>query len=76
MCEELRQSFQRLVQILSPGGFHHANYLDCFGRAFSARRRGLGVFSLAALSAWINARFDEHRAALQTRHCNYLTCRW
>jgi hypothetical protein len=46
--------------------FHHANYIDCFGRAFSARRWGLGIFSLAALSAWMNARFDEHRAALQS----------
>jgi hypothetical protein len=57
MCrEEVRQSFQGLVRFVLRGRLQLGNNLDCFTGAFSARRRGLGIFALAALTRLPNRR--------------------
>ena len=48
--EEVGQSFQGRVRFLLRVRLQHGNYLDCSSGAFSARRRRLGIFALAALT--------------------------
>ena len=52
MCrEEVGQSLQGRVRFLLRVRLQHGNYLDCSIGAFSARRWGLGIFALAALTS-------------------------
>jgi hypothetical protein len=51
MCrEEVGQSYQGQVRFALRVRLQHGNDFDCSGGAFSARRRGLGIFALAALT--------------------------
>ena len=57
MCrEEVGRSLQRQVRFVLSVRLQHVNNLDCSTGAFSARRRGLGIFALAALT-WMP---DKH----------------
>jgi hypothetical protein len=49
--EEVGQSLQRRVRFLLRVRLQHGNYLDCSTGAISARRRGLGIFAVAALTS-------------------------
>ena len=59
--EEVGQSLQRRVRFLLRVRLQHGNYLDCFIGSISARRWGLGLFAMAALTRLPN----KH---LQMRH--------
>jgi hypothetical protein len=51
MCrEEVGQSLQGRVCFLLRARLQHVNNLDCSSGAFSARRRGLGIFAVAPLT--------------------------
>jgi hypothetical protein len=51
MCrEEVGQSLQGRVRFVLRVRLQHGNYLDCSSGAFSARRRGMGIFAVAALT--------------------------
>jgi hypothetical protein len=54
--EEVGQSLQGQVRFVLRVRLQHGNNPDCSIGAFSARRRGLGIFALAALT-WIP---DKH----------------
>jgi len=48
------QSLQGQVRFVFRVRLQHGNNLDCSTGAFSARRRGLGIFALAALTRMPN----------------------
>ena len=48
--EEVGQSLQGRVRFVLRERLQHANNLDCSSGSFSARRRGLGIFAVAALT--------------------------
>jgi hypothetical protein len=51
MCrEEVGQSLQGRVRFVLRVRLQHGNNLDCSSGAFSARRRGLGLFAVAAVT--------------------------
>jgi hypothetical protein len=51
MCrEEVGQSLQGQVRFVLRVRLQHGNNLDCSSGAFSARRRGLGLFAVAAVT--------------------------
>jgi len=47
--EEMRWPLQRSVQLPLTSEVQHGNRIDCSCSAVCARRRGLGIFSLARL---------------------------
>jgi hypothetical protein len=48
--EEVGQSLQERVRFVLRVRLQHGNNLDCSAGAFSARRRWLGIFAVAALT--------------------------
>src|ERR1017187_4464520 len=52
--EEVGQSLQGRVRFVLRVRLQHGNNLDCPTGAFSARRRGLGIFAVAALTRLSN----------------------
>ena len=48
--EEVGQSLQGRVRFVLRVRLQHGNYRDCSIGALSARRRGLGIFTVAALT--------------------------
>jgi hypothetical protein len=52
--EEVGRSLQGPVCFVLRERLQHGNNLDCSTGAFSARRRGLGIFALAALTRLLN----------------------
>lgn len=48
--EEVGQSLQGRVRFVLRVRLQHGNYRDCSIGALSARRRGLGIFAVAALT--------------------------
>ena len=57
MCrEEVGRSLQGQVRFVLRVRLQHGNYRDCSIGALSARRRGLGIFAVAALTRLL----DKH----------------
>ena len=55
MCrQDVGQSLQGRVRFVLRVRLQHVNNLDCSSGAFSARRRGLGIFAVAALTGLLN----------------------
>ena len=52
--EEVRRSLPGRVRFVLRGRLQHGNNLDCSTGAFSARRRGLGIFAVASLKWLLN----------------------
>jgi hypothetical protein len=60
--EEVGQSLQRQVRFLLRGRLQHVNNINCSGGSISARWRGLGLFTVAAVTQ------------LQVEHAHSLLC--